>query len=411
MKDSDTIKREDLAGVELLAGTPFSLGYLSEGRIMALAAASSPGSTDPVDRAVIHGLKAGYPQLAVPVVDPEDIDPATPSRRYSLTRIRNCPCEDGTAKNLVVMRGDLETIRKKVGTGYEKSSVIKRKSAIALKRGWRPLAVATAPVDDNETVGAFTLQGFVAIRTKDKTHAIEDDISSGPSTWARISVWSPSLRIQHWSNVAIIFILSCTGFFILDPFFEPTSYAGEPSGNLMAIMRLIHFTAAFLWLVVGATRVWSAFTSSDRYLRLSAMWPLWKKEDVRNLGRTLAHYTFIRSEAPVYLGHNPLQQLTYTAVYVVCGFQMLTGFALYGLYHQDNPFWAMLAAPTHLLGVTTLRLVHTLVMFFLWAFVIAHVYLVFRADSVERHGGLSAMVNGGVWVKRGTKPVDAPTVE
>ena len=46
----------------------------------------------------------------------------------------------------------------------------------------------------------------------------------------------------------------------------------------------------------------------------------------------------------------------------------------------------------------------------LWAFVIAHVYLAIRADSIERHGGVSSMVNGGVWLRRGAKPEDAPEV-
>jgi len=50
-------------------------------------------------------------------------------------------------------------------------------------------------------------------------------------------------------------------------------------------------------------------------------------------------------------------------------------------------------------------------MIILWAFVIGHVYLVFRADAVERRSGLSSMINGNVWMKKGTKPADAPMVE
>ena len=57
-----------------------------------------------------------------------------------------------------------------------------------------------------------------------------------------------------------------------------------------------------------------------------------------------------------------------------------------------------------------LRLIHYLVM---WAFVIfipLHIYLVIRADNVERDGGLSAMVGGSVWIRRGSAPVDDPSL-
>jgi Ni,Fe-hydrogenase I cytochrome b subunit len=64
----------------------------------------------------------------------------------------------------------------------------------------------------------------------------------------------------------------------------------------------------------------------------------------------------------------------------------------------------------HLIGIPGVRLAHTMMMFALWAFVIVHVYLAVRADSLERHGGISSMINGGVWLRRGAKPVDAPEI-
>jgi len=232
-----------------------------------------------------------------------------------------------------------------------------------------------------------------------------------PATWVRVDVWSTSLRIQHWTNVALIFILSCTGYVIMDPLIGPTAYTGQPTGYLMGWVRLIHFCAAFCWLVVGATRVYSAFRSRDPYLRWPSMWPLKSKDDLRNLGRVAQHYTFIKVDAPLYVAHNPLQQLTYTAVYVGCALQLAAGFVLFGLYHQTNPFWAVVSAPAHWFGIPNVRLFHTGMMFALWMFVIAHVYLAFRADSLERHGGISSMINGGVWVRKGARPVDAPEVE
>jgi len=205
--------------------------------------------------------------------------------------------------------------------------------------------------------------------------------------------------------------LCVTGFYIMDPFFGASAAAEQPTGFGMGWVRLVHFIAAFAWLLVGLLRIWSAFTSSDRYLRWSSMWPLKNKQDFHNLGQQLLHYTFIKTESPLYLGHNPLQQLTYTGVYVLCAIQMAVGFVLFGLYYQTNPFWAFISTPIHWFGVAPIRMIHACIMFLLWAFVIGHVYLVFRADATERHGGLSAMINGGVWVMRGSKPVDAPAIE
>ncbi|MCL1838043.1 MAG: cytochrome b/b6 domain-containing protein [Propionibacteriaceae bacterium] len=412
MTSTDQLEKPPPTKAKLIAGTAFSVGKISEARIIALAAASAPDSTDPVDLAIKKTLRRDYPQLQMPEVDARDVDPATAERKYSLTRVREYPREDGTKEDLVVMRGELQAILPKVKKRLESRSVFKKKAKIAIQRGWRPLAVAVAHVKEDGTVGPFTLHGFVSIGHKTGGEEANDaDIASGPATWARIYVWSPSLRVQHWANVALVFILSCSGYFILDPFFGSTSVTGEPSGYLMGYVRFLHFCAAFAWLVTGLTRIWAAFTSSDRYLRLSSLWPLKKKEDFVNLGKTFQHYTFIKTESPMYLAHNPLQQLTYTGVYVLCGVQMLTGFTLFGLYHQDNWFWAFMATPIHIFGVAYIRLFHTIVMFLLWGLVIGHVYLVFRADSVERHGGLSAMINGGVWVQRGTQPVDAPKVE
>ena len=394
----------------LIAGTAFSLGSVSEGRIMTMAAAAPPDSKDPVDRAAIKALNENYIGLEVPEVDADDVDPARRDRRYSLARIRNYNRQDGRQDDRVIMRGDLDAVLAKVEISGEQRRVIKKNANVVIRRGWRPLAVARAKVDENSVVGPFRLEGFVPV-APETVKGLVEDVTTGPAVWARVRVWSASLRFQHWLNVAVIFILSCTGIFIMDPFFGVTTFGSDASGYLMGWIRLIHFIAAFAWLVIGVARIWSAFMSRDRYLRWPSMWPLKNKTDVKNLGRILQHYALIKEDAPLYLAHNPLQQLAYTAVYIACGFQMLTGFMLYGLYHQSNPFWAFLATPVGWTGVGMMRLIHTLMMFLLWAFVIMHIYLVLRAESLERHGGLSAMINGGVWVKRGSEPVDAPKVE
>lgn len=144
-------------------------------------------------------------------------------------------------------------------------------------------------------------------------------------------------------------------------------------------------------------------------MRWETFWPLKKKQDWKHLGETLGFYLFLRKECPLYVAHNPLQQLTYTSIYVLGAIQMVVGLALYALPHRyEGLFWQIMAAPNDWFGIPQMRLIHAAIMFLFWGFVIAHIYLAFRADSLERHGGISAMISGGVWMRRTSKPVDAP---
>ena len=393
---------------ELVVGSAFTLGTLSEGQVMCLASASPDGSDDPVDRATAEAMRAEYPQLPVINVAGDEVDPATLERRYSVTRVREFPIADGETADLIVLRGDLDSVITKSRTTREERSVIKRNGDVVSRRGWRPLAVATAPYDQTGDDNQFKLQGFVAVSPR-SVHAALDDVTSGPSNWTRVNVWSVTLRIQHWSNVILILVMSATGFLIMDPSLVPPSVA--QTGFLMGWIRFLHFLAAFLWLILGVTRAWAAFTSKDRFVRWPTLWPIKSKEDVRNFLKVVQHYTFIKEHAPLYLAHNPLQQLTYTGVYLLCALQLIAGFALFGLYNQANAIWALVATPVHWFGIANVRSFHTGVMFAIWVFVVIHIYLAFRADSLERHGGVSAMINGAVWMQRGSKPVDGQRID
>ncbi|MCG2797627.1 MAG: Ni/Fe-hydrogenase, b-type cytochrome subunit [Cellulomonas sp.] len=390
----------------LEAGDVVSVGGLSHRRVLALAAAAAPGSDDPVDQLMIAALREDHPAIPVPTVDPADVDPPREDRRYSLTRVRALQVTDGSTRDVVIMRGDLRAVMGASSANRENRSLLRKNALHGVEHGWRPLVIAAAPVAADGSVGGFVLQGFVNLRP---IGGGEDEVTSEES-YTRVDVWSISLRLQHWLNVFLIVVLSLSGYYIMDPFFGPTPAASGRTGYLMGYVRLIHFSAAFAWLLVGATRVVSAFTSRDRYLRWPTLWPLKSKKDVRNLGRVVKHYAFLRDEGPLYLAHNPLQQLAYTGLYLAGGLQMLVGFSLYALYKQTSPFWQVVATPTHWIGIGPVRLVHTMLMFALWAFAIGHIYLAVRADSLDRHGGVSSMINGGVWLRRGSKPVDSPKV-
>ncbi len=398
---------------KLMVGTVYSAGTLNAGRVLAMAvAAGAVGSTDPVDQVLTAQLSDDRPDIPAVSVTDADVDPARADRRYSLTRVRDLqrPAEKGY-RDVVVMRGDLGSVLEQVKISREERSVVVKNADLSSRRGFRPLAVASAIVGEGDKVEEFKLQGYIELRQIDPAN-FADDVAASPDAWARVNVWSASLRWQHWANVAAILILSATGYYIMDPFFGPSATTEPQQANyLMGWVRAIHFTTAFLWLGIGIARVVSAFTSRDRYLRWPTLWPLKKKEDVKNLGEVLGHYAFLRPEPPLYLAHNPLQQLAYSGMYVAGIIQMMTGFALYGMVHINTSWvWGVVSTPIVWFGVQPVRFFHGFMMFLIWMFVIMHIYLAVRADSLERHGGISSMINGGVWMRRGSKPVDAPKI-
>lgn len=394
-------------GIEVGGG--FSASDLSMRRLLAMASISPEGSTDPVDVALRDSLtyrfKHGAPETRIPA---SDFDPAK-ERRYSLARVQEFKrTKTAPGQRMVVARGDLESVMNVAKPSREQRAIIRKNAQMAGSRGYRCLGVASATVGEDGHLGPFQMEGFVNVRPVG-TGKQGDDLTPTSEDWVRLQLWSGGLRFLHWLNVLLIVTLSVTGYYIMDPFFGDTFFRGVQIGFLMGWVRFIHFAAGFIWIAVGVVRAFIAFTSKDRYMRWSTFWPLKKKEDIRNLRKVLGHYVLLREECPLYVAHNPLQQLTYTGVYVIGAFQMLIGLSLFALpYTSYSGFWSFVALPCVWFGIPTMRLIHAIIMFAFWWFVIAHIYLAFRADSMERHGGISAMISGGVWMRRTSKPVDAP---
>ena len=386
----------------------YSVRKLSPGRLLAMAAVAPFDSEDPVDVALHASLRVNRPDIVPIRVPTDEFSPATPKRKYSLVRVDDFPVED-VPKNVMIMRGDMESILAKATISREERTLFIRNAEVMRMSGQRCLAVASAEIAEDGTVGEFFVEGFVAM-VLEKPSQVAKKFSSNPNEWVRINIWSATLRFQHWANMALIVIMSMSGYYIMNPFFGPAAETGPDVGYLMGWVRLIHYVSAYLWLGLGFSRLVLSFTAKDRQLRWRSLWPLNSYEDVKGLWGTIQYYLFLKKEGPLYLAHNPLQQFAYTGIYVMCLIQMLSGIVLYGLYNQTDWFWVIVAYPMHWMGVSTIRMIHALIMFVLWSFVIVHVYLATRADALERHGGVSSMVNGGVWLRRGAKPVDAPEI-
>ncbi|QMV85960.1 Ni/Fe-hydrogenase, b-type cytochrome subunit [Corynebacterium hindlerae] len=366
----------------------YSAGKYTPEEILRFAAAAPSGTTDPVEQAL---------QREAGTVVATEYVPVNPDSKYSLASI-----EQGARKQLV-MRGETNTVLEKASMERTAKRDFVDNFEAARILGHRILTVAVADVDEVGQKSQYYVEGFISFGIdKPEEHGHE-----GNNQWVRVQLWSRSLRFQHWANVFLIILMSLTGYYIMDPFFggQPTN-PGEV-GYLMGYIRFAHFLAGFAWIAMGVWRLSLWLFSRQRQLRWRSLWPFDSKRDVDGLWDTILYYVFAKKEHPTYLAHNPLQQLAYTAIYILCIVQLLTGLALFGLYEQTSWFWVIFSYPVHWLGIPFVRVIHAALMFILWAFVVIHVYLAVRADNQETLGGVSSMINGGVWVRKGTVPRDA----
>ncbi len=363
--------------------------------LLRFAAVAPADSFDPVDQALSRATDN------IPVA--ESFDYATPKRKYSLAIARGVTYA-GEVRDIAIMRGDLRTVLNSSAHDGGVRSLVQKNANAMRKLGRRCMGVAIAPMEGNRT-GEFRFQGIISLAIGNFARV------KGPTRagYTRVQMWPGALRIQHWLNFILIVMMTFTGYYIMNPFFGAD--VSQDTGYLMGIIRFIHIACGFGWMAVALWRLSLTVFATTKQLRWRSLWPVYSKQDLKYMGQTIQYYSFLRKEGPHYIGHNVLQQFTYSSVYALCLVQMLTGLALFGLYDQYNLLWQILSYPIHLLGVPVVRMLHAIIMFIILAFAVLHIYLTFRADAMEHHGGVSAMVNGGVWMPVGSKPVDGPEIE
>jgi Ni/Fe-hydrogenase b-type cytochrome subunit len=226
---------------------------------------------------------------------------------------------------------------------------------------------------------------------------------SGQYEW--VYLWERPLRFMHWIAALCILALAITGFFIGRPYFVPS---GDPqSAYLMGWMRFTHFLAAALLVMTAIVRVYWLFMG-NRFERWRALFPV-RRRDFRNLIGMVRFYLLIHPErAPRYLGHNPLQQLAYTGVYVAALLAVVTGFAMYGQSNPDGLIYATFNwVNTIFGGQQIVRFVHHVLTWVFLIFIPIHVYLAIRADTIERTGVISSIISGGRFVPKHEDWADA----
>jgi Ni/Fe-hydrogenase b-type cytochrome subunit len=211
-----------------------------------------------------------------------------------------------------------------------------------------------------------------------------------------VSIWGAPLRVMHWIAALCIGVLAGTGFYIGRPYFVTTGDGSTPF--LMGWMRFIHFTAAGVLVMTGIVRLYWLF-AGNRFERLGALFPV-RPRDWVNMYRQVKFYLMIQPEkAPRYIGHNPMQQLSYTGIYLVCITMVLTGFMMYGQSNPDGIFFRAVGWMVPLLGgIQLVRFIHHVLTWSFLIFIPIHVYLAMRSDLLERAGVVSSIITGGRFI-------------
>ncbi len=216
---------------------------------------------------------------------------------------------------------------------------------------------------------------------------------SGEYRW--VYLWQWPIRAMHWIAVGCILTLAVTGFYIGRPYFFPSGAASEHF--MMGWVRLVHFSAAGVLVATAILRFYWLF-AGNKFERWRALFPV-RGRDWKNLVKMARYYLLIDHDEPHYLGHNPLQQLSYTGIYLLAAIMVVTGFAMYGQSNPNGLFFHLFNWVGPLFGgMQVVRFVHHVLTWVFLIFIPIHVYLALRAEVVERTGTISSIISGGRFV-------------
>ncbi len=208
---------------------------------------------------------------------------------------------------------------------------------------------------------------------------------------SRVYVWEFPVRFTHWINLLCILALSITGFYIGNPFIQ--AYSAKQ--YIMGWIRFIHFVAAYAFLMSFLIRIYWGFMG-NKYANWRAFNPFSAKK-IRDLADITMFYLLLKKEPPPAVkkeGHTACAIYVYLGLFILFVIEILTGFALYSQSHY-GVFWKLMGGwLLSVINVQNIRLYHHLIMWFLIAFAILHVYIGWFLDKTEKNGLMGSIFSG-----------------
>ena len=105
------------------------------------------------------------------------------------------------------------------------------------------------------------------------------------------------------------------------------------------------------------------------------------------------HYSLLKYSHKPYL-RNPLASGSYLALYVMVLVEIVTGFAMYYMPNSTGVPASIFGWSIGMYGEMIFHWVHHYFAWFIMFFAMGHVYMVFRADLMEREGEAASMFSG-----------------
>ncbi|NTU71431.1 MAG: hypothetical protein HGB10_06395 [Coriobacteriia bacterium] len=182
--------------------------------------------------------------------------------------------------------------------------------------------------------------------------------------------------LLHWAHLLSFFVLIATGLQI----HAHTNWIGA-----LGTIRQVHFVAMYVFVLTTVVRIyWAFFGAGTAALGGLVRHRDWKffaltLDDLKSMPEWIKYYLFLRKTRPHTVKYNPLQKMTYVALFPLGILVMaLTGFALFTPTAE-----AMLWFTNLLGGQNVVRLWHYLTMWILIMFFMIHLYLVVVEDPAE----------------------------
>jgi Ni/Fe-hydrogenase 1 B-type cytochrome subunit len=215
-------------------------------------------------------------------------------------------------------------------------------------------------------------------------------------------VWELPVRLSHWVNAIAIAVLFLTGLFIAAPVLQPS---GEAANHfVMGKVRMLHFAFAYALMLGVLIRVYWFFVGNN-YAR-SGFPFFWRPSWYRAVFQQVLDYMHL-DRGHIHIGHNSLAGASYAAFFAMCGFEGITGFALYG---ESNPggLWDTLAGwSVPLLGGSfRVHMWHHLVAWFILVFVVFHLYIALYDSQLYKNGLVDSIIAGPKFYEPGDHDAD-----
>ena len=202
-------------------------------------------------------------------------------------------------------------------------------------------------------------------------------------------VWELPVRWSHWINVVSIVTLAVTGFFIGTPF----SFGSSASDFTMGWIRFVHFTAAYAFAVSVLCRViWSLV--GNEYAGWKAFFPCITAKGREKMVKMMRYYMFLDKNVPETIGHNPMATTAYFGLFLLYIIMILTGFSLYAQHAPAGVMHKSLGFMYSMFSDQGMRLTHHLSMWFVFGFIINHIYSAWLMDIKEHGSEISSMFSG-----------------